>query len=75
MTIKEKIAVAVAIQATAAKEGTSFEEARRQMQLALDEAWAVTDPVTRRRQNELFPEGKPTVEEFILVLAKKQGRR
>lgn len=49
--------------------GTTPGEVRQDMQEALDAAWASNDLATKRRQYELFPEGKPTLEQFILLMA------
>lgn len=51
--------------------GTTPSEVRQNMQDALDAAWASNDMATKRRQYELFPEGKPTLEQFILTVAAK----
>ena len=39
------------------------------MQEALDEAWATADPAAKQRQQQLFPDGKPSLEQFIVTLA------
>ena len=55
----------------AAKHGVSVEEVVRDMQEALDAAWDNPDPAERARQRQLFPKGKPLIEEFIRVMAKQ----
>lgn len=36
-----------------------------EMQLGFDKVWKTTDPEELRRQSELFPEGKPTLDKLI----------
>ncbi|MDR0287784.1 MAG: sporulation initiation factor Spo0A C-terminal domain-containing protein [Clostridiales bacterium] len=55
----------------AAKYGVSVTEVVREIQVAIDAAWDNPDPAIRARQRELFPHGKPSVEEFIRVIAKQ----
>lgn len=40
-----------------------------EMQRAIDAAWASDAPECRRMQEELFPEGKPSVELFVARMA------
>lgn len=50
----------------------------QEMQRVIDEAWHSENPDVIAFQKELFPAGKPTVEEFIAVVAnhvKKQQKR
>ncbi len=46
-----------------------FSTKKREMQKAIDAAWA--NPTEREKvfQEEYFPDGKPTVEEFIQTIA------
>lgn len=46
-------------------------EAMKEMQAAVDAAWDNPDPVARARQRQLFPHGKPSVPEFIRVMAEE----
>lgn len=69
MTIKEKIRANRAIRQVAEREGKSPAEIRQAMQEAIDTAWA--NPAGRAMQQQLFPAGKPTVEEFLLRTARK----
>jgi len=55
----------------AAKYGVPVEEVVRDMQEALDDAWDNSDPAARARQRQLFPKGKPSIEEFVRVMAKQ----
>jgi len=55
----------------AAQYGVSVGEVAREMQAAIDTAWDNTDPAVRARQRALFPNGKPSIEEFIRVMAKQ----
>lgn len=56
-------------QAIAKQYGTTPEEVRREIQASIDEAWSTADLAVMKRQRELFPDGKPTPEQFILTLA------
>lgn len=49
----------------ARENGTSPAKVMKEMQIALDAAWDNPDVAVRRKQRELFPDGKPTLEEFI----------
>ena len=53
----------------ASKEGISEEQIRQEMQQAIDETWTTTDPDFLQLQKAYFPNGKPTPEEFIIVIA------
>ena len=59
----------------AAKHGVSVEEVVRDMQIAIDETWDKPNPLGRKHQLELFPTGKPSIEEFIDVTAKEAKDR
>lgn len=54
-----------AIKKTAKNNGVSEQHVREEMQKALDAAWNTTDEEALKRQRELFPDGKPTLEKFI----------
>lgn len=53
------------IKKTAKNNGVSEQHVRVEMQKALDAAWNTTDEAAMKRQKELFPNGKPTLDEFI----------
>lgn len=53
------------IKKTAKNNGVSEQHVREEMQKALDAAWNTTDEAAMKRQKELFPNGKPTLDEFI----------
>jgi len=55
----------------AAQHGVSVTEVIREIQIAVDAAWDNSDPAIRTRQRTLFPNGKPSVEEFIRVIAEQ----
>ena len=55
----------------AAQYGVSAGEVVREIQTALDAAWDNPDPAIRERQRAIFPNGKPSVEEFIRVMAER----
>ncbi len=64
-----------AIKKTAKNHDVSEEHVREEMQKAIDAAWDTKDELALKRQQELFPNGKPTVEEFIAVVSKKASDR
>jgi len=41
----------------------------KEMQAAVDAAWNDPDPAVQAEQRRLFPNGKPSVDEFIRVIA------
>ena len=55
----------------AAQHGVSVTEVIREIQIAVDAAWNNPDPAIRAKQRQLFPNGKPSVEEFIRVMAEQ----
>ena len=55
----------------AAQHGVSVDEAVREIQFVIDATWNHPDPVAREKQRKLFPGGKPSIEEFIRVMAKQ----
>lgn len=71
MTIKERIRARKVIRTVAQREGIPPAEVRQKIQESIDEAWACQDPGVRWKQLQLFPEGKPTPEEFIVRAAKQ----
>ncbi len=54
-----------AVKKTAKRHGVSEQYARNELQKALDAAWSTNDEAALKRQRELFPNGKPTIEEFV----------
>ena len=62
------------IKKIAAKSGVPAVEVVSDMQIAIDATWNNPDPAARNMQRELFPNGKPSVEEFINVIAKNRLR-
>ena len=42
---------------------------KKEMEKAIVAAWSSTDPEVKAFQEKLFPNGQPTVEEFIAVMA------
>ena len=53
------------LQGIADKNGVSLERVKQDIQEAINDAWDNPDPVIRARQRELFPNGKPSIAEFI----------
>jgi len=58
----------------AVKNAVPVGEALREMQSALDAAWDSPDPAIRESQRALFPLGKPSIDEFIRVMAERADR-
>ena len=54
--------------------GVSVSEVAHEMEAAIDDAWDNPDPTIRARQETLFPNGKPSIENFIRVMAKQIER-
>ena len=71
MTIEEKRQATDAIRKMALMEGVDEAAARRELQAAIDEAW--NNPAGRAAQQRIFPEGKPSVEEFIFRVSQAAG--
>ena len=63
------IDAAAVIRRVAQRHGLSTDDVRREMQAALDEARATADPAAKQRQQELFPDGWPSLEQFIARVA------
>ena len=63
------------IEKTAKHFGVSVLELYDEMQKAIDAAWNTKDELALKRQLELFPNGKPTVEEFIAKISKRASER
>ena len=55
----------------AAQHSVSVDAVVREMQEAIDLTWDNPDPAARKKQRELFPNGKPSIEEFIRVMTKQ----
>ena len=64
-----------AIWGTADHFGETPEEVRREIQAAIDAAWDTDDLAAMKLQRELFPDGKPTPEQFITTVAKHLKNR
>ena len=54
----------------AAKHGVSVGDVVREMQDIIDATWDNPDPAAKKKQRELFPNGKPSIEEFIRAVTK-----
>lgn len=59
-----------AIHGTADHFGETPEDVRREIQACIDEAWDADDLAAMVLQRELFPDGKPTPEQFIATVAR-----
>lgn len=71
MTIYEKLKAKRVIRQTARIQGVTPTQCRREMQEAIDAAWATADPAIMAAQLRLFPSGKPEIEEFIIRLGQE----
>lgn len=69
MTIQQRNHVNQLIQDLAKSKGRPASQIRKEMREAIDAAWQTSDPAAQARQRQLFPEGKPSLELFILRLA------
>ena len=52
----------------AKKHGITVDEVVKEMRIAIDAAWDNPDPAIRATQRRHFPNGKPTVEEYLRVI-------
>lgn len=75
MKIFDNLRGRAAIQGTADRFGQSPEDVRREIQAAIDAAWDTEDPDAMKLQEDLFPDGKPTPEQFISTVAKHLKNR
>lgn len=66
MIITDQIRARAVFQELAQRHGTTSEAVRASMQECIDAAWDSPDPTARARQQQLFPNGKPSVETFLL---------
>lgn len=64
-----------AIRGTADHFGETPEDVRREIQASIDAAWDTDDLDAMKLQRELFPDGKPTPEQFIAIVAKHLKNR
>lgn len=55
----------------AKQNGVTTDEVKRELQATIDATWNSTEPAERARQRQLFPKGKPSIEEFITVMARE----
>lgn len=71
MKIRNTMKAKKAILFSSINSGISYADCRKEMAAAIDEAWATTDPAAKARQDQLFPGGKPTPEQFIVTLGSR----
>ena len=69
MKFFDRLKSKTAIQDTAAHFGETPEQVRAGMQEAIAAAWASDDPAAKALQAELFPDGCPSPEEFIVKIS------
>lgn len=60
---------AEAIRKVAEHHGKSEKVVRRELQEVIDATWTSSDPEAKLMQSRLFPNGKPTPEEFIVAVS------
>lgn len=60
-----------AIEDIAKERGTTPNDIRKNIQIAIDMAWKSKDKKEKETQNKLFPNGKPSIENFLRVLENK----
>lgn len=65
----QKLKNSAAVQIIAAKHGKTTEEISKEMEEALEAAWMTEDSAMKKLQEKLFPEGKPSAEDFINTMA------
>ena len=63
------------IQRTAAQLGRSEDEVRAELQTLVDTYWERDTPESQYSRSRLFPHGKPSPDEYIIVLARHTKRR
>lgn len=68
MKTKEEQRGRAALEATAAQNNVPISEVLSDCNKAIDAAWATSDPAAKRRQETVFPEGKPSPEIFVARL-------
>ena len=57
-----------AIKRLAQRHDVAASEVKRDMTYAINSAWNNPDPAVQEFQRKLFPNGKPSIDEFLLVL-------
>lgn len=70
MKIFKEMKGSIAVGETASRFGETTDHVRQDMQAALDAAWDTDDLAAMKLQREFFPDGKPTLEQFIVIIAK-----
>jgi len=70
-TLDENKELRLILQGVAAQHGVSLEQVKRDIQEAINDTWDNPDPAIRARQRRLFPNGKPTIAEFIYRMAQE----
>ena len=63
------------LERTARENGMSVEECRREMEAAIEIAMQSTDPVKQANFKRLFGDKKPTVEEFVGIIAREAVKK
>ena len=70
MKIKNKIIGKAAVICAASHYDKTPAEVRASIQKAIEAAWASEDQASVQLREKLFPQGKPTPEEFVAVMAR-----
>lgn len=76
MTLQEQLRVQKILRVMAYEQGCTTAQIRHSIQEAIDEAWSNTwnngDVAAQQHWQLIFPDGrKPTVDQFIVALAKR----
>lgn len=69
MKKQQSLKHSIILQTLAVRHGKTTQEITDEMEKALNAAWNTRDPAIQSLQKELFPQGKPTTEEFINTIA------
>ena len=76
MTLDERLKVQRILKTMADEQGCTIAQIRRSIQVCIDDGWRISwdtnDEEAQQRWLQIFPDGKkPTVDQFIVALAKR----
>jgi len=69
MKLDEKQELRLILKRLAEENGVSVEQVKSDIRKAIDETWAIPDSPFKARQRKLFPNGKPSIAEFIYKMS------